>query len=347
MKNLSISILAAAISGCSSWPDHGHGGDAQVDTSHDYYIDQVDMHMGHVHESKGDLETQWSLHSLKLDSLVLRGAQECLPARVREVSMMARRSRRELDGYLLEDARNSIIIYQRELDELERRLIYIKRHTECGHSVQLAQTQSTNHSASLNKQQVASNRKLFLLNLLNDDYSFDVDSDALTRHYREKLVIAGHYLAKDTSIRLTISGHTDSDGDFRYNQALSLKRARQVQQVLVEAGVDEERLVLQSFGEQLPIESNQDALGKMLNRRVSVAFIESSKFYIPGEEGDLFDSQMDMFGFKSEQPTVNRVKYLKYWNKQDRKPEQTRSYNRGVIHTHVVDESDEEWQDDF
>ena len=340
MKNLSISILAAAISGCSSWPDHGHGGDAQVDTSHDYYIDQVDMHMGHVHDSKGDLETQWSLHSLKLDSLVLRGAQECLPARVREVSMMARRSRRELDGYLLEDARNSIIIYQRELDELERRLIYIKRHTECGHSVQLAQTQSTSHSASLNKQQVASNRKLFLLNLLNDDYSFDFDSDRLTQHYREKLEVAGHYLNQDESIRLYINGHTDSDGDFKYNQNLALKRAKKVEQVLIASGVNKQRLVLRSFGEQLPIETNSNAVGKMINRRVSVEFIEHDKFYIPGEGGMFFERQVEMYGLENQQP-ITRSPYLKNWQKDGHK------FNRGVIHTHVVDESDEEWQDDF
>lgn len=340
MNKFSISLLAAAISGCSSWPDHGHGGDAQVDSSHDYYIDQVDMHMGHVHESKGDLETQWSIHSLKLDSLVLRGAQACIPARVREVSMMARRSRRELDGYLLEDARNTLIVFQRELDELERRLIYIKRYTECGHSTQFANTQDSAYSMALNEQQIAANRKLFLLNLLNDDYSFDFDSDRLTQHYREKLEVAGHYLNQDESLRLYINGHTDSDGDFKYNQNLALKRAKKVEASLVAAGVDKKRLVLRSFGEQLPLETNLNPVGKMKNRRVSVEFIEHDTFYIPGENGALFEGQVEMFGFQKKQP-ITRTQYLKHWHKEGRK------YNRGVIHSHVVDENDEEWQDDF
>jgi len=349
MKNVSISILAVAISGCSSWPDHGHGGDAQVDTSYEYYNDQVDMHMGHVHKSKGDLETQWSIHSLKLDTLVLRGGQECLPARVREVSMMARRSRRELDGHLLEDARNTIIIYQRELDELERRLIYIKRHTDCGNTSTKYSSNKSTRSFALNEQQIQSNRKLFLLNLLNDEYSFDIDSDVLTRHYHEKLTIAGHYLKQDLSMRLYINGHTDSDGDYQYNQRLALKRAEQVQRVLVAAGVDSERFIVRSFGEQLPIDSNAGTLGRMKNRRVSIEFIEPQKFIIPGHDG-LFFQQGSQLGFYEEQEQeqeqeqekqANRIQYLKHWNKTP----------RGQVHSHVLDESDEdwdgEWEDEF
>jgi len=343
MNKFSISILAAAISGCSSWPDHGHGGDAQVDSSHDYYIAQVDRHMGHVHESKGDLETQWSIASLKLDSLVLRGGQECLPARVREVSMMAKRSRRELDGNLLEDARNSIIIYQRELDELENRLIYVKRHTECGHfPVQVA-----SQSVGLNEQQVNANRKLFLLNLLNDDYSFDFDSDLLTQHYREKLEVAGYYLQQEASIRLYINGHTDSDGDYKYNQDLALRRAKQVKEVLISSGVKSERLIIRSFGEQLPLNTNQSAIGKMINRRVSVEFVEYNKFYIPGSDGHLFQQGHQVFGFNNDLEPVKRSKYLKHWNDRRSDSSMSKQKVRGVEHSHVTDYSDEEWDDEF
>lgn len=344
MNKISISILAAAISGCSSWPDHGHGGDAQVDSSHEYYIDQVDRHMGHVHESKGDLETQWSIASLKLDSLVLRGGQECLPARVREVSMMARRSRRELDGNLLEDARNTVIIYQRELDELENRLIYVKRHTECGSSVVTA----SSGRMELNEQQKYANRKHFLLNLLNDEYSFDVDSDLLTHHYRDKLVIAAHYLAKDESIRLHINGHTDSDGDYQYNQGLALKRALQVEQVLLAEGIDSQRLVVRSFGEQLPITTNQNVIGKMMNRRVTVEFIEQRQFYIPGEFGGETAHYEQMFGFKQKSSgSKPRVKYLKNWNERGSDTSKLQHDVRGIKHSHVTDYSDEEWDDEF
>lgn len=314
MNKLALSILAVAVSGCSSWPEHGHGGDTQVDTSHDYYIAQVNSDLGpsdvnHTHflAMKGHLETQWSLHSLKLDTLVLRGSKECLPARVREVSMMARRSRRELDGNLLEDAQNSIVVFHREIDELERRLIYIKRHTQCDSSSRFAQ-----NSTVLNEQQKYLNRKLFLINLLNDDYSFDSDSDDLTAHYREKLVIAAQYLKQEESLQLFINGHTDSEGDYKYNQLLALKRANQVKSVLVNSGVDESRLISRSFGEQLPLVSNSDPLGRMKNRRVTVEFVEEKSFYIPGRHGQLFDDEHDLFGFDSD---AEKVMKTKHWNK--------------------------------
>jgi len=355
-SKFSVSLLAIAISGCSSWPDHGHGGDAQLDTSHEYYIAQVDSEIGYDHEGhtegfqddhhsgyhdghhnghhndsydsdfdeeydedfeishhqfyryegKGHLATQWSIHSLKLDTIVLRGGQECLPARVREVSMMAKRARRELDGNLLEDARNSLVIFQRELDELERRLIHIKRHTQCARS-----NARIENVAKLNSQQKYHNRKLFLLNLLNDDYSFDIDSDQLTHHYHEKLVLAAHYLSQDTSIRLHINGHADSDGNYKYNQMLALKRAQKVKHVLVTSGVNSQRLVLRSFGEQLPIESNADTLGRMKNRRVFIEFIEVQNFFLPGADGLLFEQQSSFFGIKDTDS--RKAKHLKHW----------------------------------
>lgn len=353
-STFSVSLLAVAISGCSSWPDHGQGGDAQLDTSHEYYIEQVDTEIGYDHEGyvegsygnhhrdyhqgydgdyyddydeefgedfegkiyrhsyryegKGQLETQWSIHSLKLDTLVLRGGEECLPARVREVSMMAKRARRELDGNLLEDARNSLVIYQRELDELERRLIYIKRHTQCNRDGEYQ-----NRTVQLNAQQKYQNRKMFLLGLLNDDYSFDIDSDQLTPHYREKLVIAANYLNQDKSIHLKINGHTDSDGDYKYNQDLALRRAEKVKSVLVTSGVDSQRLALRSFGEQLPIESNSETIGRMKNRRVMVEFVESQQFYIPGADGLMFEQKSSFFGFSDEDS--RKVKNLKHWHK--------------------------------
>jgi len=306
MKNQSISqflisALSAAIAGCSSWPDQGQGGDAQVDSSHEYYIEQVNTDIGQIGETKGTLQTQWGIHSLKLDTLVLRGGQECLPARVREASMMAKRTRRELDGNLLEDARNSLIIFHREVDELERRLIYIKRHTECGQS-------SLHNSADmgLTAQQQYMNRKLFLLTLLNDDYCFDTDSDEVTAHYQEKLSIAGHYLNQDPAIRLYINGHADANGDYSYNQDLALRRAQKVQQVLVASGVDIQRLVLRSFGEQLPIETNENLVGRMKNRRVTIEFIESEQFIIPGSDGLLFEQSDSLFGFSSNKTSANK-----------------------------------------
>lgn len=310
MFRINISLLSILIVGCSSWPDKGQGGDAQLDTSHEYYIDQVDGEVGESLETKGALATQWSIHNLKLDNLVLRGAKNCLPARVREISMVSRRSKRELDSNLLEDARNTVIILQKKLDELERRLIYVKRNTRCDVSRGLAieSYQLTDHEKYLN-------RKRFLLELLNDEYCFDRNSFEVAPYYREKLTIAGHYLKQDGSIKLYINGHTDSRGSYRYNQELALKRARSVKEILVASGVGADRLNLRTFGEQLPIESNGDVIGQMKNRRVSIEFMDEDYFHISGRNGELFEQQFDLFGRQSKTTQEDgRVKTLKEWN---------------------------------
>ena len=313
MKPIALSIVIStltiapviSLTGCSSWPDTGVGGDARVDTSHVYYIDQVDSLIGQRLDSKGALETQWSIQNLKLDTLVLRGAQNCLPARVKETAFMSQRTRRELDGDLLEDARNTLIVFQKEVDELERRLIYVKRHTHC--PVQLA----SNTPNSLNHHQLRGKYLRFKLkNLLNDSLGFSFDSDEVSQHYKEKLKVAAHYLNQDETLRLRINGHTDSRGGLKYNQELSQRRANKVRDVLVAEGVDTLRLEVRAFGELVPIDSNAIANGRYSNRQVYVEFTHNTEPL----QGDIFTELDEFYGVKKRDS--ERAEVLKYWPKE-------------------------------
>lgn len=69
-------------------------------------------------------------------------------------------------------------------------------------------------------------------------------------------------------LKLRIEGHTDSDGDKRFNQELSEKRAKSVKAVLVEAGIASSRLKTKGYGESKPVDSNATPEGKANNRRV-------------------------------------------------------------------------------
>jgi outer membrane protein OmpA-like peptidoglycan-associated protein len=72
-------------------------------------------------------------------------------------------------------------------------------------------------------------------------------------------------------LRLTIEGHTDSDGDDAQNQGLSERRAASVKAFLVEAyGVDASRLETAGFGESTPVAPNNTPEGKQQNRRVDL-----------------------------------------------------------------------------
>lgn len=68
--------------------------------------------------------------------------------------------------------------------------------------------------------------------------------------------------------QVEIQGHTDNVGDSKSNLALSEHRAAAVKDYLVNAGVEQNRLISKGYGDTKPIESNATANGRKLNRRV-------------------------------------------------------------------------------
>lgn len=77
------------------------------------------------------------------------------------------------------------------------------------------------------------------------------------------------YLQTNSSIKLYVVGHTDSDGSFELNQSLSQRRAQEVVRRLVsENGIGSTRLKGVGAGLMTPIASNDTEEGKALNRRV-------------------------------------------------------------------------------
>jgi len=67
-----------------------------------------------------------------------------------------------------------------------------------------------------------------------------------------------------------IEGHTDSIGDVKANQLLSLQRAEAVRDFLIASGADGSRLKALGYGEVRPISSNEFAQGRSINRRIDV-----------------------------------------------------------------------------
>lgn len=76
-------------------------------------------------------------------------------------------------------------------------------------------------------------------------------------------------LSENPTIKVSITGHTDKDGDEVSNQKLSKKRAISVKNVLVdEFGIDESRLEANGKGESDPISKENTLEAKAKNRRV-------------------------------------------------------------------------------
>lgn len=67
-----------------------------------------------------------------------------------------------------------------------------------------------------------------------------------------------------------IEGFTDSTGTAAHNQALSERRAGAVRKALLDQGVPDARIASRGFGESYPIEGNDTAQNRQLNRRVEI-----------------------------------------------------------------------------
>ncbi|WP_292023658.1 OmpA family protein [Maritimibacter sp. UBA3975] len=70
-------------------------------------------------------------------------------------------------------------------------------------------------------------------------------------------------------MRVTIGGHTDSQGDDNENYRLSVERAKAVRDALVERGVPPGRMQAIGFGETEPIADNETEDGRAANRRTT------------------------------------------------------------------------------
>ncbi len=100
---------------------------------------------------------------------------------------------------------------------------------------------------------------------------FDVDSDRIRPESTPTLKEIAEMLREHPDLRISIEGHTDSDGDDAYNLDLSKRRAAAVREFLIQDyDLDGSRLESEGFGESKPAVPNDTPEGKQQNRRVEL-----------------------------------------------------------------------------
>lgn len=100
---------------------------------------------------------------------------------------------------------------------------------------------------------------------------FDFDRADIRAESRPTLEEIAKYLRANPGINLVVAGHTDSQGAFDYNVALSQRRAAAVVQTLArEHGIAAARLTPFGAGMASPVASNETEEGRQRNRRVEL-----------------------------------------------------------------------------
>ncbi|MCK9490681.1 MAG: OmpA family protein [Sulfurimonas sp.] len=106
------------------------------------------------------------------------------------------------------------------------------------------------------------------INFEYDSAKVDAASEKLVQEYAD-------FLNKYTNYSTKIVGHTDSIGSETYNQKLSQRRATSVRDMLIEKGVDAQKVTAVGKGELEPIADNTTAEGRAENRRIEAELIRN------------------------------------------------------------------------
>jgi outer membrane protein OmpA-like peptidoglycan-associated protein len=96
---------------------------------------------------------------------------------------------------------------------------------------------------------------------------FDNDKYSLRKESEAELANLHKLMIDNPTLRIEISGHTDSRGSATHNQELSENRAHAVVNYLITKGIAISRLEFKGYGLTKPIASNLSESGRQLNRR--------------------------------------------------------------------------------
>jgi outer membrane protein OmpA-like peptidoglycan-associated protein len=99
---------------------------------------------------------------------------------------------------------------------------------------------------------------------------FDFDKSNLTPEARDIVTAAVRTAKERGSVRIVVTGHTDTVGSFRYNQALSERRASSVKAEMVRQGMDGAMIATMGKSFSEPLVATGPGVREPQNRRASI-----------------------------------------------------------------------------
>lgn len=142
-----------------------------------------------------------------------------------------------------------------------------------------AQEQEENHqsediTACRDRFYAAIGRVQSAMGLRKDDYVvyFNSGSADLARQQLDKVMDAA-VTAKGRSLKLLVSGHTDTTGTGERNSILSEERAEAVKKLLLSAGIEDDQIVTSAHGTAQPAVTTGPDSPEFKNRRVEIKLV--------------------------------------------------------------------------
>jgi peptidoglycan-associated lipoprotein len=99
------------------------------------------------------------------------------------------------------------------------------------------------------------------------DINFDFDSSSIRPDAREILKANADYLLKHRISSIVVEGHCDERGTAEYNMALGQRRAQETKKYLINLGIQESIIKTISYGEERPLDPNNNEEAWATNRR--------------------------------------------------------------------------------
>jgi OmpA-OmpF porin, OOP family len=106
-------------------------------------------------------------------------------------------------------------------------------------------------------------------NLINGGYVaayFDVNKTKPTNVSSQGVDFVLTYLRKNPESKLTIYGHADELGSNTFNDKLSQARSQSIKEVLIKAGIDESRIIIQANGEDSSVDPKSPEARRLVRR---------------------------------------------------------------------------------
>lgn len=133
-----------------------------------------------------------------------------------------------------------------------------------------AEKRATDAQAALAKLAAVKEEARGLVITLSGSVLFASGKSALLPAAQDRLNQVSEALMATKERKLTIEGHTDSQGSNGFNQELSQKRADAVRSYIISRGYPGDLIQAQGIGEDRPVADNGNVEGRANNRRVEI-----------------------------------------------------------------------------